>query len=64
MRAGAAADASLAQGRARLTQAGFGVDYLALVDGPTLRPSLDPMGNRLIVAARLGPVRLLDNIAV
>lgn len=64
LRAGTAADAALDQGRARLTQAGLGVDYLALVDGPTLRPVQDPAGARLIATVRLGPVRLLDNIAV
>jgi pantoate--beta-alanine ligase len=48
----------------QLDAAGFDVDYFALVDGPTLvaiersRP-----GARLIAAAKLGSVRLLDNIA-
>ncbi len=46
----------------RLAAAGFGVDYLALVGAETLRP--DPDGTRLIAAARLGPIRLLDNIPV
>jgi pantoate--beta-alanine ligase len=55
-------EAALEEARARLGAAGFGVDYLALVDGPTLRPS--PDGNRIIAAARLGPIRLLDNLAV
>ena len=48
-----------------LVQAGFRVDYFALVDGPTLqllatirRPA------RLIAAARLGSVRLIDNVAI
>jgi pantoate--beta-alanine ligase len=48
-----------------LVQAGFQVDYFALVDGPTLqllatirRPA------RLIAAARLGSVRLIDNVAI
>jgi pantoate--beta-alanine ligase len=51
--------------REDLTLRGFGVDYVALVDGPTLievtqhRPDA-----RLIAAARLGSVRLLDNVAV
>jgi len=50
--------------RADLTALGFGVDYFALVDGPTLAPiaTASPTG-RLIAAARLGSVRLLDNIA-
>jgi pantoate--beta-alanine ligase len=44
---------------------GFGIDYLALVDGRTLRSIAEPeAGARLIAAARLGRVRLLDNIPV
>jgi pantoate--beta-alanine ligase len=39
------------------------VDYLALVDGPSLAPvSVARADSRLIAAARLGGVRLLDNI--
>lgn len=46
-----------------LNAAGFVVDYLALVDAATLVPvdHAQP-GTRLIAAARLGRVRLLDNI--
>ncbi|HLY90242.1 MAG TPA: pantoate--beta-alanine ligase [Acetobacteraceae bacterium] len=48
----------------RLNDAGFEVDYLALVDGPSLRAiSVRQPGARLIAAARLGSVRLIDNIA-
>jgi pantoate--beta-alanine ligase len=55
--------ASLGQARARLQRAGFAVDYLALIDGATmLRTASAVTGARLIVAARLGAVRLLDNI--
>ncbi len=44
---------------------GFKVDYLALVDALTLRATDTPaVGGRLIAAAQLGTVRLLDNIAV
>ncbi len=58
----------LAEGRAELERLGLGpVDYLALVEPETLRP-LDALRPgepaRLLVAARLGPVRLLDNMAV
>ena len=62
--AGAEAAAVLAEATASLTAEGFAVDYFALVDGPSLRaiPALAP-GARLIAAARLGPVRLLDNLA-
>ncbi|HST76659.1 MAG TPA: pantoate--beta-alanine ligase [Acetobacteraceae bacterium] len=50
---------------AALSGDGFGVDYLALVDGPTLEPiAAARPGARLITAARLGTVRLLDNVAV
>lgn len=68
MREAAAADdipAALAAGARQLTASGFNVDYLALVDGPTLQP-LDhkTAGARIVAAARLGAVRLIDNIAV
>ena len=49
-----------------ITGAGFGpVDYLAYVDGDTLEP-LDAYrdGGRLIAAAFLGKIRLIDNIRV
>ncbi|MDE2005282.1 MAG: pantoate--beta-alanine ligase [Rhodospirillales bacterium] len=54
----------LAEAVAALTADGFGVEYVALVAGETLR-ALDRAapGARLIAAARLGPVRLIDNIA-
>jgi pantoate--beta-alanine ligase len=52
------------QARATLAAQGFGLDYLALVDGPTLEPiATARSGARLIMAARLGAVRLIDNIA-
>lgn len=56
---------TLAAAREALVSAGFTIDYLGLVDGPTLSPiqTLTP-GARLIVAARLGSVRLLDNIGL
>jgi pantoate--beta-alanine ligase len=64
---GAEAPATLAGEEAGLRAAGFAPDYLALVEVETLRP-LAAMpaagGARLIAAARLGTVRLLDNIPV
>jgi pantoate--beta-alanine ligase len=41
------------------------VNYFALVDGPSLRPiaAASPEA-RLIAAAKLGSVRLLDNVPV
>jgi pantoate--beta-alanine ligase len=64
LRAGRASASVLADATASLTAQGFGVDYLALVDGSTLAP-VDQLtaSARLITAARLGSVRLLDNIA-
>lgn len=48
-----------------LTENGFEVDYLALVDGADLRPITAFKGEaRLIVAARIGKTRLIDNCAV
>jgi pantoate--beta-alanine ligase len=62
---GAVAEPVLASAREALTAAGFAVDYLALVDGPTLAPvETVGTGSRLIATARLGPVRLLDNVAI
>lgn len=62
---GEAAAPVLADARTALTGAGFAVDYVALVDGPTLAPleRAQPQA-RLIAAARLGAVRLIDNMAV
>jgi pantoate--beta-alanine ligase len=61
--AGVSADEPLAAARSELSDHGFVVDYLALVDGPTLQPlpAAQP-GARLVAAARLGSVRLIDNI--
>ena len=60
---GTAADPILDGARAALTRAGFVVDYVALVDGPTLAPlpATRPAA-RLIAAARIGSVRLIDNM--
>jgi pantoate--beta-alanine ligase len=55
---------ALAAAQTALMRGGLTVDYLALVDGPTLAPiDVRQPGARLIAAARLGSVRLLDNIA-
>jgi pantoate--beta-alanine ligase len=67
MAGGAPVPRVLAAGRERLVAAGFAPDYLALVAAESLEPldALDrarPM--RLLAAARLGAVRLLDNMAV
>jgi pantoate--beta-alanine ligase len=63
--AGLPAAEPLQAAHAALSGDGFGVDYLALVDGPTLEPiTAARPGARLIAAVRLGTVRLLDNISV
>jgi pantoate--beta-alanine ligase len=62
LRAGQAAGPVLERGRVRLSDAGFGVDYLALVEPRTMRETTGLPG-RLVAAARLGTVRLLDNLA-
>ncbi|MBJ7415086.1 MAG: pantoate--beta-alanine ligase [Niveispirillum sp.] len=65
LHAGEAVDAVLAAGTKALLDAGFtAVDYLALVDALTLEPLMQPGKGRLICTARLGGVRLLDNMAV
>jgi pantoate--beta-alanine ligase len=62
---GVSADPLLEDARKTLTRAGFAVDYLALVEGESLTPlPVRRAGARLIVAARLGAVRLIDNRAV
>ncbi len=63
------AEAVLVRARQALAAAGFGVDYLALVEADSLHAVGDlaqapASGLRLIVAARLGTVRLLDNVGV
>jgi pantoate--beta-alanine ligase len=64
--AGEPIDAALAAGRAAITQAGFAVDYLEARQAKTLAPitSAEVGPIRLLVAARIGPTRLIDNVAV
>lgn len=64
---GSAAAAHLAWGQAELLRGGFdSVDYLELCDAEDLTPlsRIGPRPARLIVAARIGKTRLLDNIGV
>jgi pantoate--beta-alanine ligase len=64
MRRGMMPRAALAAGVQRLAARSFVPDYLALVDNATLVETDRPGEHaRLIAAARLGSVRLLDNIA-
>ena len=55
----------LDRGSARLADAGFAVDYLEVRDAQTLAPlTEDTREKRVLVAARLGTTRLIDNVAV
>lgn len=66
IRAGGGVAAALDRAGQRLVEAGFSaVDYVTLADAATLQPttSLSPPA-RLLAAARIGPARLIDNIAV
>ena len=65
--AGQPVAAALDAGLATLRDHGFVPDYLALVEAETLKPLATRRADgpmRLVAAARLGTVRLLDNIAV
>jgi pantoate--beta-alanine ligase len=66
VRAGQPIGATLAEGRAEIGRAGFAVDYLEARNADTLAPvaGLADGPVRLLVAARLGRTRLIDNIAV
>jgi pantoate--beta-alanine ligase len=57
---------ALATARSALAEAGFGpIDYVALVDAATLEPLAEASGEmRLIAAANIGGVRLIDNMRV
>jgi pantoate--beta-alanine ligase len=64
--AGAAIAPTLADGRKTIAQAGFALDYLEARHAETLAPvaSARERPMRLLVAARLGKTRLIDNIGV
>jgi pantoate--beta-alanine ligase len=60
-----AVTATLERGLAALRAGGFDVDYLELRDAETLAPMPRLLAAaRLLVAARLGRTRLIDNVAV
>jgi pantoate--beta-alanine ligase len=64
--AGMAVANVLEQGRASIESAGFGLDYLEARHAETLAPiaAANEGPIRLLVAARLGKTRLIDNLAV
>ncbi|MEE9464279.1 MAG: pantoate--beta-alanine ligase [Candidatus Neomarinimicrobiota bacterium] len=65
IQAGRAVNDAIKEGITTLTGLGFKVDYLALADGTTLETlTAQRPGARLIVAAHLGRVRLIDNRAL
>lgn len=66
IKAGEAIDAALRDGRAEIERAGFALDYLEARHAMTLEPVAARTGApiRLLVAAKIGRTRLIDNIAV
>jgi pantoate--beta-alanine ligase len=65
IRAGEGIRAALGRAQAAITAAGFAVDYFEARDAETLEPVEAPKKPiRLLVAARLGKTRLIDNLAV
>jgi pantoate--beta-alanine ligase len=63
---GAAMAPAIAHGRAAIEEAGFALDYLEARNADSLRAIASAEGGpvRLLVAARLGRTRLIDNVAV
>lgn len=66
IRAGKPVAEVLAQGRDAIVRAGFTLDYLEARNAETLAPLGDVKAEpiRLLVAARVGKTRLIDNMAV
>ncbi|MCC8984363.1 pantoate--beta-alanine ligase [Bradyrhizobium acaciae] len=66
LRAGEDTATAMAAGAALITKAGFVLDYLEVRHAASLAPisSLKDGPMRMLVAARLGSTRLIDNIAV
>jgi pantoate--beta-alanine ligase len=64
--AGGPIEAVLGAGRAAITKAGFALDYLEARHAETLAPPASARQRplRLLVAARIGRTRLIDNLAV
>jgi pantoate--beta-alanine ligase len=66
LKAGEPVAATLGESEAKIERAGFAVDYLDARHAETLAPitSLADGPVRLLVAAKLGRTRLIDNIRV
>jgi pantoate--beta-alanine ligase len=66
IKSGGPVDAMLDDGRAAISRAGFALDYLEARNADTLAPLTAPAVEpiRLLVAARIGTTRLIDNIGV
>jgi pantoate--beta-alanine ligase len=66
LKAGDALDTALAGGAAMITAAGFALDYFEARHAETLAPvqSIKDGPLRLLVAAKIGKTRLIDNIGV
>ena len=66
IKAGRKIDITLAHGRRAVEQAGFALDYFEARHAETLEPirSVKDGPVRLLVAAKLGTTRLIDNVAV
>ncbi len=66
LKAGEPVETVLARGRKRIADAGFALDYLEARHAETLAPIASPKEGpiRILVAAKLGTTRLIDNIGV
>ncbi|MGN6154784.1 MAG: pantoate--beta-alanine ligase [Sphingomicrobium sp.] len=65
IRSGTPVDEAIEQATRALSDAGFSIDYVALVDEATLEPVNEAMeGARLIAAATIAGTRLIDNLAL
>ena len=66
IKAGDPVEAVLDDSRAALTKAGFALDYLEARNAETLAPLAAPATEpiRLLVAARIGGTRLIDNVGI
>ena len=66
LKAGEDIAAAMAAGTGIIEAAGFALDYFELRDAQTLRPAASTHNGplRILVAAKLGTVRLIDNLAV